>query len=205
MSDAQKGIVTLADLGIPVPSREYMINQQLLCARSFDPSSQQNSLAPVRSGFSRLVKPSASVEPLDLFETAEPSGTRITLLGPSEVPPRHSPPRDPRTRASYPDLILCGNQKLDRIMTFLAPRPNEYELSDWEDEDAMKTQEFDLDASESSGKQFPDWACGENLERAVAHQDPTDGDTLFHTMARRCNLIDLFGTTHFRYYQKRGA
>jgi hypothetical protein len=87
-------------------------------------------------------------------------------------------------------------------MTFLAPDTDEYPLSDWEDEEAMKPQEFDMDAHEANGKRFPDWACGPGLSDAIAHQNPKDGDVLFQSMSRRCNLIDLFGTTHFQYYQK---
>jgi hypothetical protein len=103
------------------------------------------------------------------------------------------------------ELILSGNEKLDRIMTFLAPVTHEYALSDWEEEEAMKHQEFDLDAREANGKRFPDWACGKALADAIRHQNSCDGDVLFQSMARRCNLVDLFGTLQFQYYQRNPA
>jgi hypothetical protein len=92
---------------------------------------------------------------------------------------------------------------LDGIMTAFAPRSQEYDLSDWEDDDAMKAVELDMDSRASEGKPFPDWATGQNLEMAVARQNPSDGDVLFQSLARRCDLVELFGTNKFEYYQKR--
>jgi hypothetical protein len=92
---------------------------------------------------------------------------------------------------------------LDGIMAALNPRTQEYDLSDWEDDDAMKAVELDIDSRASEGKPFPDWAMGANLDMAVARQNPSDGDVVFQSLARRCNLVELFETTRFEYYQKK--
>jgi len=112
--------------------------------------------------------------------------------------PRRARPAD---REPYDGLILRGSAILDGIMQRLSGGP--YEMSDWEDAEPMKAMEFDPDATAFNGKPIPGWASGADLAAAVARQNPADGDRLFQSMARRCNLVEVFATKRFRYYERR--
>ena len=101
---------------------------------------------------------------------------------------------------SYSDLIVRGSEILDGIMTSLKSRNASYDMSDWEDEEPMKPMEFDPDETWFNGKAIPAWASGKQLARAVLRQSPCDGDILFQSLSRRCNLVEIFGTKRFKYY-----
>ena len=103
---------------------------------------------------------------------------------------------------NYSDLVRNSTDFLRNIITSLQAKNEPYELSDWEDEDAMKPMELDLDAEVVNGKQIPSWACGQQLAMAVARQNQIDGDRIFHDLPRRVNIVDLFGTNVFAYYQR---
>ncbi|OHT15645.1 hypothetical protein TRFO_14023 [Tritrichomonas foetus] len=103
---------------------------------------------------------------------------------------------------NYSDLVRNSTDFLRNIITSLQIQNDPYELSDWEDEDAMKPMDLDLDAEIVNGKTIPAWACGKQLSMAMARQNQTDGDRIFQELPRRVNIVDLFGTNVFSYYQR---
>ena len=115
----------------------------------------------------------------------------------------HKPQSPDSKSMSYSDLIVRGNEILDGIMQTLKPRNTSYDMSDWEDEEPMKPMEFDPDETWFNGKEIPPWASGEQLARAVLRQRACDGDILFQNLSRRCNLVEVFGTKRFKYYDNR--
>jgi hypothetical protein len=179
---AVQKFVEMADMGIEMLDRHHLMDTQWLSlerSRLTDDSPFLRGPTP----FSRRAHRQIDSQSLDAFTIAEPSGSRIRYQEP------------PRTAFSVPRPV--------RMMTSLNPQGQEYDLSDWEDDDAMKAGELDIDSDTSDGKSFPDWASGTNLALAVARQNPNDGDIIFQTLARRCDLVQLFGTSNFEYYQKK--
>jgi hypothetical protein len=179
-----------ADVGMAALSRNLFMDQERLMLQSYDSIPGRSPLSRDPDSVFQRPKPPKrrDATPLDEFTTAEPSGSKIDC--------------DHQFPASYPELILSGERMLNDIMELLAPSADQYRLSDWEHEDAMKPIDGDLDAFGEDGKQYPEWACGRKLSASFARQNPSDGDVLFQSLARRCNLIDLFGTDQFKYYQK---
>lgn len=118
--------------------------------------------------------------------------------------PEPTPPENSASTMPLSELVMKGSNMLNKIMGSLkAQRDESYNMSDWEDEDAMKPEDFDPDNIESLGKPIPDWAYGDRLERAVRRQNMDDGDIIFQSMERRCNLRDCFQTNYFKYYENR--
>jgi hypothetical protein len=189
---AEKCAMT-ADAGMAALDRDLFMDQQWLTLQSYVSIPGRNPLSRDPDSLFKRPKPPElrDSQPLDEFTTAKPSGSKIDCHPPVDQFP-----------ASYPELILSGERMLNDIMGQLAPSGDQYRLSDWEHEDAMKPIDGDLDAFGEDGSQYPDWACGAKLSASLARQNPSDGDVLFQSLARRCNLIDLFGTNQFKYYQK---
>lgn len=122
--------------------------------------------------------------------------------------PKPLPPSDSVTIMPYSELVLETSSLLDKIMGTLSHKKplhkiETYELSDSDDDDTMKLVDFDSDEIEERGKTIPDWASGDRLRRAVMRQDIADGDVIFRSMDRRCDLESCFGTTSFPYYNRR--
>ena len=78
-----------------------------------------------------------------------------------------------------------------------------YEMSDCEDEEPMKTIDLNLNSEFFNGKPIPKWAYGQQLKMTANRQNASDGDLIFWNLPKRCNLIELFGTTVFKYYSKK--
>lgn len=98
-------------------------------------------------------------------------------------------------------MIESGNNLLKSIILTLSDEAA-YEMSDWGDEDAMKQEDIDQDCSEYDGKPIPSWAQKESLKEAIDHQNQSEGDKLFASLPRRCNLEAVFGTKSIPYYMK---
>ncbi|EAY05039.1 hypothetical protein TVAG_191360 [Trichomonas vaginalis G3] len=107
----------------------------------------------------------------------------------------------PSKQFNMTKMIESGNDLLKSIIKTLSDS-NAYDMSDWADEDAMKDEDFDSDCEEYEGKLIPEWAQKESLKYAVTHQNQSDGDKLFATLPRRCNLETVFGTKSIPYYMK---
>jgi hypothetical protein len=190
---AVEKLAMTADVGMAAFDRDLFMDQQWLTLQSYESIPGRNPLSRDPESLFQRPKPPKhrDAQPLDQFTTAEPSGSKIDCHpAVGQFPP------------SYSELILSGERMLNDIMGLLGPSTDQYRLSDWEHEDAMKPIDCDVDAFGEDGKQYPDWACGTKLSASLARQNPSDGDVLFQSLARRCNLIDLFGTDQFKYYQK---
>jgi hypothetical protein len=176
LTTAVQRLLESADVGAAMLNRYHVMNRQWLSlqqSRTSDPTLFECG----RALFSQRIHRQLDFDPVE-------EGDRS-----------HSLPR--------PELLAASTRMLDGIMAAWQPRSDPYDLSDWEDDDAMKEVEIDADCRGSDGKAFPDWASGSTLESAVAKQNPNDGDLIFRTMARRCDLVEMFGTSRFEYYQKR--
>jgi hypothetical protein len=115
--------------------------------------------------------------------------------------------RTPDRRAAHslpnPEILAASARMFAGAMPAWHPQSDAYALSDWEDDDAMKDVDVDTDCRGNDGTAFPEWASGRSLESAVSKQNPNDGELIFRTMARRCDLVEMFGTSRFEYYQRR--
>ena len=97
----------------------------------------------------------------------------------------------------YTEMVEKGNKILNNIISSLKENTS-YELSDWEDEEAMKNQDFDLDDFD-----VPIWATKENIKLSMNRQTIIDGEKLFINLPRRCNLNEIFETNKFKYYSNK--
>lgn len=108
-----------------------------------------------------------------------------------------------KSKLNYSDLVRNSTDFLRNIISSLQAEEDPYDISDWEDEEAMKPMELDLDAEIFNGKKIPSWACGKQLAAAVSKQNQNDGDRIFQDLPRRVNIVALFETNVFPYYQQR--
>lgn len=102
----------------------------------------------------------------------------------------------------FSDMILNGNEILNTIIKTLK-ETRTYELSDWEEEEAMKQGDMDTEAETVNGKDIPQWASHDHLIRSINRQSLHDGDCIFQNLDRRCDLSKVFGTNTFKYYTQR--
>lgn len=115
----------------------------------------------------------------------------------------HPPPSTfSKSKSNYSDLVRNSTDFLRSIISSLQTE-DPYDMSDWEDEEAMKPMELDLNVDVVNGKKIPSWASGKQLAIAVSKQNQTDGDRIFQDLDRRVNIVTLFGTNVFPYYQQR--
>lgn len=121
--------------------------------------------------------------------------------------PRKKPLYSPKKRApeeekeSLSKMIENGNNLLRSIITTLSS-PNTYQMSDWEEEGAMKDEDIDQESDTFDGKKIPSWALVEPLNKSISNQRQSDGDSIFANLPRRCNLEAVFGTKSIPYYMK---
>lgn len=117
--------------------------------------------------------------------------------------PHPAPLAKSKTNLNYSDLVRNSTDFLRNIISSLQAEDDPYEMSDWEDDEAMKPMELDIDADIINGKKIPAWACGKQLAIAVAKQNQIDGERIFQDLDRRVDIVKLFGTNVFPYYQQR--
>lgn len=98
-------------------------------------------------------------------------------------------------------MVEEGNNLLKSIISSLT-KENEYQMSDWEDDHAMKDEDIDQECDVFEGKKIPTWACVEPLKISIENQKQADGDKIFASLPRRCNLEAVFGTKCIPYYMK---
>lgn len=102
---------------------------------------------------------------------------------------------------SFSERVSKNTQFLSGIIDNLIDPP--YEMSDWSDEEPMKSIDPDLLADEVNGKPIPSWATEKELSIAMKTQRSADGDLIFKSLLRRVDYFSLFGTKEIPYYCRR--
>lgn len=102
-----------------------------------------------------------------------------------------------KSKLNYSDLVRNSTNFLRNIISSLQAEDEPYDMSDWEDEEALKQLDFDIEAEVINGKKIPSWACGNQLAIALSKQNQYDGDRIFQDLPRKVNLFKMFP-----YYQQ---
>lgn len=204
LPDAVDIIRRQGDKAVTDIKKEHVLAQQWL--RQFEMEMNNDSLHSgpsqnhiQKKEMQKKVRKSIEEEPTDYYPEGVPSGSTIRMK--FHKPKQFLLSTFPKCQ-NYPDLVLNGTNFLNNIITSLEASNEPYDMSDWEEEDAMKQMELDLDSTELNGKSIPSWAIGTQLKTSINRQNNSDGDRIFQSLARRCNLNEVFGTNNFKYYQK---
>ena len=108
-------------------------------------------------------------------------------------------PISPFNMDDYVQRVSTNTSFLRQLISTLT-EDDSYEMSDWEDEEAMKPDPEETGEGEVNGKKIPSWAQDNNLRVIVSRQNISDGDKIFQDMPRRVSLVDIFETRNFPYY-----
>lgn len=79
---------------------------------------------------------------------------------------------------------------------------HEYRMSDWENEDPMKTEDVDLECDEIDGQIIPPWARVELLDAALKYQNEALGDDIFADLNKQCVLAEVFNSKNMLYHER---
>lgn len=113
-------------------------------------------------------------------------------------------PKKEKTSFSQPPILdqMCETGKSSVPSIIDSNDYDCYELSDWEDDEALKQEDTEFDCDEVDGKSIPLWARSENIYRQMSKQKLGEGDRIFKDMPKDCNLIQVFPKSTLPYYRR---